>query len=294
MDERLANGRKDLYKEKSIVILLFLLFALSVFGMPFTDAAAYNRTSAIALVDAESGELLYAENADVSMEIASTTKILTAITVIENADIFMEFTIPKESVGIEGSSIYLRTGEKWRILDLLYGLMLRSGNDAAVALAIATSGTTERFVSMMNAMAKKIGATSSQFANPHGLHANNHYSTARDMAMITAYALHCPIFADICKTKTHKCQKTDENGRGNVVFYNKNKLLYSYPDAIGVKTGYTKHSGRCLVSAAERNGRKLICVTLNVYDTYGVSRSLFEKYFSSEQIACENGEITLS
>ena len=213
------------------------------------------------------------------MEIASTTKILTAITVIENADIFMVAPIPHSAVGVEGSSIYLRDGEKWSILDLLYGLMLRSGNDAAVALAEITAGSTEEFVALMNMTARKAGANNSLFMNPHGLHDEKHLCTAEDLALITSYALKCPIFAEIVRTKTHVANKEVNGVKEKVVFYNKNKLLYTYPDAIGVKTGYTKHSGRCLVSAAEREGRKLICVALNVYDTYGVTRSMFDKYF---------------
>ena len=294
MVERAANRRQDFHKEKAILILMLLFFAASLFLRPIDRAAAYNRSSAVVLMNAETGEILYSENPDLRMEIASTTKILTAITVIENADIFMTYTIPREATAVEGSSIYLREGEKWRIIDLLYGLMLRSGNDAATALAMAVSGAPELFSELMNATATKIGATTSSFVNPHGLHDDHHYSTARDMAKITAYALRCPIFAEICKTKTYKCVKTAQNGEETVIFYNKNKLLYSYPDAIGVKTGYTKHSGRCLVSAAQREDVRLICVTLNVYDTYGVSKSLFEKYFPSGQNACENSENTLS
>ena len=288
MAERFTNGRKDLRKEKAILILALFVFIALFFVQPIAQADAYNRTSAVVLMDADTQEVLYSENEKVKMEIASTTKILTAIAVIEHADVFMTYAIPKQAVGVEGSSIYLREGEKWRVLDLLYGLLLRSGNDAATALALATSNNSEAFACLMNQTARKIGATDSNFTNPHGLHDENHYSTALDMAKITAYALKCPIFAEICKTKTHVCEKLTRDGKQKVVFYNKNKLLYSYPDAIGVKTGYTKHSGRCLVSAAERAGQRLVCVTLNVYDTYGVSKTLFEKHFSAKQNACEN------
>ena len=283
MGQRLADGRKIFLKEKTILIVLILLLFAALFTIPFSQANAYNRVSAIILTDADSGEVLYAHNADLKMEIASTTKILTAITVIENADIFMKAKIPKEAVGIEGSSIYLREGEEWRVLDILYGLMLRSGNDAATALAIITSGTIDRFVIKMNETARKAGATNSTFINPHGLHDDKHLSTAADLARITAYALKCPIFAEIVKTKTHKCEKNTTEGIEKVVFYNKNKLLYSYANAIGVKTGYTKHSGRCLVSAAQSGDRRLICVVLNVYDTYGVTINLFDRYLLPNQ-----------
>ncbi len=283
MGERHADSRKVFFKEKTVLIALVLLVVGTLLFCPIAAASAQNKGSAVLLMDASSGEVLYAQNANSKMEIASTTKILTAITVIENADVFMQAEIPAVAVGVEGSSIYLRTGETWRVLDLLYGLMLRSGNDAAVALALITSGSVEKFAELMNVTARKAGATHSNFTNPHGLHDPDHYSTAYDLALITSYALKCEIFASIAKTKTHKAFKQTAEGKAEVVFYNKNKLLYSYPYAVGVKTGYTTHSGRCLVSAAEKNRRKLVCVTLNVYDTYGVTKGLFEKYFSMNQ-----------
>lgn len=276
--------RKNVYKEKGFVIALVLLTAFglifALFSPSIERAAAYNRSSAVVLMNAEDGSLLYSENPDDKLEIASTTKILTALCVIENNDVFSFCEIPPEAVGVEGSSIYLRNGEKWRVLDLLYGLMLRSGNDAATALAILTSGSVEKFTVLMNETARKLGAKKSSFVNPHGLHDEKHYSTARDMATITRYALKCPIFAAICKTKKHSFSYENSSGeRVKGVFYNKNKLLYSYEYATGVKTGYTKHSGRCLISSASKNGVDLVCVVLNVYDTYGVTKSLFEKYF---------------
>lgn len=254
------------------------VFLLS-FLFPTAQARAMNRGSAILLMNAETGEVLYEERADERMEIASTTKILTAISVIEHNDLLRVAEIPREAVGVEGSSIYLREGEGWRILDLLYGLMLRSGNDAAVALAVLTSGNTEEFSKLMNETARLAGATNSNFVNPHGLHDDEHYSTARDMAKITAYAMKNPIFREIVGSEKHVARIEGSDDRKTQVFYNKNKLLRSYEYAIGVKTGYTKHSGRCLVSAAEKEGITLIAVVLNVGDTYGVSKGLFEKHF---------------
>ena len=278
MDERITNRCKSFHKEK-VLIILSVVFILCLITIPTQKAFAYNHLSAVLLMNADTGEVLYEQNGTAQMEIASTTKILTAITVIENADLFQVAEIPQKAVGVEGSSIYLRKGEKWQILDLVYGLMLRSGNDAAVALAILTSSSESAFCDLMNTIALKAGATNSRFVNPHGLHHPDHYSTALDLARITRYALNCPIFQKICSTKTHKAVKETANGREKVIFYNKNKLLYAYPNATGVKTGYTTKSGRCLVSAAERDGLRLICVTLNVYDTYGVSKNLFERYF---------------
>ena len=278
MDERITNRSKSFRKEKILIALLFFLLFF-FFAAPVAKANAYNRTSAVVLMNAETGEILYEENANVKMEIASTTKILTAITVIENSDLFQWVTVPKQAVGVEGSSIYLRKGENWRVLDLLYGLMLRSGNDAATALAIITAGSVEGFCAMMNETAIKAGAENSHFTNPHGLHDADHYATAKDLALITKYAFDCPIFQTICKTKVYNATKKVGGFDEKVTFYNKNKLLYSYPYATGVKTGYTTHSGRCLVSSAQKDGVHLICVTLNVYDTYGVSKGLFERYF---------------
>ena len=281
-----AIDRKTVFQKKERLIALVLLIVASLLlycFCPIATARAYNKTSAIVVMNARNGEILYAENGEIKMEIASTTKILTAITVIENDDIFRVVTIPASAVGIEGSSIYLRAGEKWRIIDLLYGLMLRSGNDAAVALAEISAGSVSKFVERMNETAVKVGATKSRFTNPHGLHDEGHYASAYDLALITAYALRSPVFREIVKTKTHSAYKETNGVRENVVFYNKNKLLYSYSDAIGVKTGYTRHSGRCLVSAAERDGVNLIVVTLNVNDTYGVSKAMFERYFPKRE-----------
>lgn len=278
MVESPANGSKNLFQKEILVILLILILIAALLSYPATVAYAHNTVSAVVLMDAKSGEILYAQNPDRKMEIASTTKILTAITVIERGDITQIVEIPAVAVGVEGSSIYLREGEKWRVSDLLFGLMLRSGNDAAVALAIATAGSTEAFANMMNETAEKAGASRSHFANPHGLHDDKHYSTALDLALITRYALKNEIFSEICRTKTHSCEKESEGKKVKAVFYNKNKLLYSYPNATGVKTGFTKHSGRCLVASAAAEGRELICVTLNVSDTYGVTKELFDRY----------------
>ena len=277
-----AIGCKIFHKKEVLIVLVVLVISL-FFLCPLSVAQAYNRSSAIVLMDADNGEILYSENANVKMEIASTTKVLTAITAIRNGDVFSQVAIPKQAEGIEGSSIYLRTGETWQLSDLLYGLMLRSGNDAADAIAWKVGGSRENFIRLMNQTAVLSGATQSSFTNPHGLHDENHYSTASDMARITAFALKNSLFREIVKTKTHRCVKEGENGREKVVFYNKNKLLYSYPYAVGVKTGYTKHSGRCLISAAEKQGKTLICVVLNVGDTYGVSKSLFEKYLPADK-----------
>ena len=185
--------------------------------------------------------------------------------------------MPSAAVGIEGSSVYLNPGERISYRDLLYGLMLRSGNDCAVALAIKTSGSVEKFVAKMNEVAKKAGAINSNFANPHGLDDEKHYSTADDLAKITAYAMKNDVFRTIVATKYH-----DTSGEVSRCFKNKNKMLWNYDGAIGVKTGYTKKSGRCLVSAAEKDGKSFAVVVLNVNDMWGVSENLLNEAFSAQ------------
>lgn len=279
MDGFSSSSHKSFYKKQKLIVLIVALIitAFSLFVANTETACAYNKISASIVLNAANAEVMYENNSKVKMEMASTTKILTAITVIENCDVFSYYKIPKQAEGVEGSSIYLKAGQNWRIMDLLYGLMLRSGNDCATALAYVTSGSIEAFCALMNQTAVKAGATNSNFANPHGLHDDNHYTTAYDLAMITAYSLNNQLFARIVSTKKHSF--TDENGQ-NVTFCNKNKMLYGYEGANGVKTGYTTQSGRCLVSSASRDGVQLICVVLNVYDTYGVTISLFDKSFA--------------
>lgn len=202
---------------------------------------------------------------------------MSAITVIEEVfDLDEEIFVPSAAVGIEGSSVYLSPGERISYRDLLYGLMLRSGNDCAVALAIKTSGSVEKFVAKMNEVAKKAGAINSSFANPHGLDEEKHYSTADDLAKITAYAMKNDVFRTIVSTKYY-----DTSGEVSRCFKNKNKMLWNYDGAIGVKTGYTKKSGRCLVSAAEKDGKSFAVVVLNVNDMWSVSENLLNEAFSA-------------
>lgn len=219
-----------------------------------TIAEATSAKNAI-LLDAATGRVLYEKKADDRALIASTTKIMTALIVCEQCNVLDRMRIPKEAVGIEGSSIYLREGEVLTIQDLLYGLMLHSGNDAAVALAIYCGGTVEGFSQLMNDKAHRLGMTGTHFENPNGLDSPGHYSTARDMAVLAAYAMKNPIFAQTVSTKTVKA--------GNRTLRNHNKLLWRFDGADGVKTGFTKAAGRILVSSATRKGRRLIAVTMN-------------------------------
>ena len=208
---------------------------------------------------------------------ASTTKIVTCITVLDNYDIDQEITIKKEWTGIEGSSIYLKEGEVYSVEDLLYGLMLRSGNDSAVALAIGLSGSIEGFTALMNKTAIKCGAKNSSFMNPHGLDDEHHYTTAYDLAMITRYAMDNEKFSKIVSSKKYLCMASGEKK----VWYNKNKMLNDYEFATGVKTGYTKKAGRCLVSSSNKNNFKLICVVLNCGPMFERSAQLLNQSYDS-------------
>ena len=224
------------------------------------------------LVDAATGRVIYEKNADQQSLIASTTKIMTALVVCEQCNVLDRMKIPKEAVGIEGSSMYLQEGEVLTVQELLYGLMLSSGNDAAVALAIYCGGTVEGFAEMMNDKARILGLTGTHFENPNGLDSPHHYSTARDLAVLAAYAMENPIFAKTVSTKSLRI--------GNRCLTNHNKLLWQVEGADGVKTGYTKAAGRILVSSAARNGRRLICVTINDPDDWRDHAALMEDGFS--------------
>lgn len=251
------------------------------------------------MIEADTGRILYSKNSEQQLPMASTTKIVTAITVIDNCDNLDEVVkIDNKAVGVEGTSIYLRKGEQLTVRELLYGLMLRSGNDAATALAIHIGGTVENFCEMMNKTAQNCGATNSNFVNPHGLDAKGHYTTAKDLAIITAYALDNPDFAEIVSTKS----KTIGDGESTRLLMNKNKLLSKLDGCIGVKTGFTNDAGRCLVSACERDELKLVCVVFNCGPMFEESEDLLElgfdkfkmceilpPYKSMDNIPVENG-----
>lgn len=224
------------------------------------------------VMDAATGRVLFERRADEQSLIASTTKIMTALVVCEQCNVLDRMRIPKEAVGIEGSSMYLREGEVLTIQELLYGLMLQSGNDAAVALAIYCGGTVEGFVEMMNDKARRLGLENTHFANPNGLDSPGHYSTARDLAVLTAYAMENPVFAKTVSTKSLRI--------GERYLTNHNKLLWRLEGADGVKTGFTKKAGRILVSSATREGRRLICVTINAPDDWRDHTTMLENGFS--------------
>ncbi len=206
------------------------------------------------LMDADSGRVLLAQNADARSRIASTTKILTGLLVCEQMALEKTVRVPKEAVGLEGSSMYLAAGEQITVRELLYGLLLRSGNDAAAALAILCDGSAASFAERMNARAAQLGMENSHFCNPSGLDEDGHFSTARDLALLTRAALRNAEFREAVGTKCITL--------GSRVLENHNRLLWRYPGANGVKTGYTRAAGRVLVSSASRGGRTLIAVTI--------------------------------
>ena len=220
----------------------------------FVPVGAISAQSAI-LMDGQTGRAIYEKQADKQSLIASTTKIMTALVVCEHTNVLDRVRIPPEAVGIEGSSMYLKAGEILTVQDLLYGLMLHSGNDAAVALAIYCGGTVEGFAELMNDKAHRLGLKNTHFVNPNGLDSPGHYSTARDLAVLASYAMQNPIFAKTVSTKSVTI--------GNRFLKNHNKLLWFLEGADGVKTGFTKAAGRILVSSCTREGRRLVAVTMN-------------------------------
>lgn len=238
---------------------------------------AVSAKSAI-LCNAETGEVYFAHNADSPMPFASTTKIMTALVAIESAPLDTVIRVAPEAVGTEGSSVYLYENEALTLETLLYALLLESANDAAVAIACGIAGSVEAFVDRMNAKAQALGLSHTQFRNPHGLHDDAHYTTARELAVITAHALANETFRRV--VSTYKKTVPQEDSGAVRLFINHNRLLRSYEGCIGVKTGYTKRSGRCLVTAAERDGLRLVAVTLSAPDDWSDHTAMLDYGFS--------------
>lgn len=255
-----------------VVVIFAMLFPMSV-GMQVEQVQAEN-SRAECVMDASSLRVLWQQNGDLRLPMASTTKIATALTVIEKEkDLDRIIRVPLAAVGIEGSSVYLKEGDKISIRELLYGLMLRSGNDCALALALSQAESIAAFSKEMNEQAEKAGALNSHFRNPHGLPCKNHYTTAIDLSRITASALQSATFQEIVSTKYYAPRN----------WQNKNKMLTRYVGAIGVKTGYTKEAGRCLVTAAKRGNLTLICTVLSCARMYERTEELLDAYFAAYQ-----------
>ena len=236
---------------------------------------SYAEGKAECVMELHSRRVLYQNNGDLRLPMASTTKILTCATVLENcANLNEEIVIPESATGIEGSSVYLKKDDIYTTEELLYGLMLRSGNDCATALALHCGGSIASFTAKMNSIAQKAGALNSRFENPHGLPCENHYTTAYDLSLISCYAMHNTKFREIVSTEYYSPRH----------WKNKNKMLHLYPNGIGIKTGYTKAAGRCLVSAASKEGMTLICTLLNCATTYERSMKLLDDAFSAYRL----------
>lgn len=259
----------------ALLFCAFINFSVNAENVGVGEISA---TSAC-LIEAENGCILYSKNATKQLPMASTTKIMTAILALESG-ISLDKVIktPKEAVGVEGSSIYLREGEEITFESLIYGLLLSSANDSAVAIAIAVSGSVENFVALMNQKAQNLGLTNTHFTNPHGLYDKEHYTTAIDLAKLMAYCIKNDLFVNISGCYKKVVQSDKDLTR---VMINHNRLLNSYDGIIAGKTGFTKMSGRCLVTCAERKGLKLIAVTLNAPNDWQDHTSLFDFGFAN-------------
>ena len=241
------------------------------------DKSEISAKSAI-LIEASSGQCIWEKNSNQKLPMASTTKIMTAIVALDSGDIKRKVTVSPLAVGVEGSSVYLYEGEQLTLEQLLYAMLLSSANDAAAAIAIEVGGSLENFARLMNKKAESLGLSNTSFENPHGLDGENHYTTASDLAIIARYAMQNPTFREIVATyKTTIPLGGDEGVR---LLVNHNKLLKNYEGTIGIKTGFTKKSGRCLVSAAVTDGVEYICVTLNAPNDWSDHKKLFD-YASS-------------
>ncbi len=279
--------KKYLTRALALLCLIPVLMALPIHG----ESLSVSAKSAI-LIEADSGTVLYQKNAFTRLPMASTTKIMTALVAIESGNTDRLVKVNDAALGVEGSSIYLAKGEVLSMRNLLYALLLASANDAAAAIAYEVAGGIEGFAELMNKKADELGLTSTHFTNPHGLHDGEHYTTAYDLAMITAAALKNHVFLEICSTRAKTIPLC--GGEGTRYLTNHNKLLRSYKGCIGVKTGFTKSSGRCLVSAAERDGLRLIAVTLGAPDDWRDHTAMldfgFERY--ERLTLAQNGEFT--
>ena len=259
------------------VFLFVMLMIISICISPSKEGQASIDVSAnnAVLIELNTGEILFEKQAHEIQSIASITKLMTAIIAIESNKMDEEAVTSRRAIYTEGSSIYLEQGEKMTIRDLVYGLMLRSGNDAAVAISEHIGGSVEGFVYLMNEKASWLGMTRTNFTNPHGLEDDNHYSTAYDMALLMRYAMNNPQFVEISGTTAYRSEKRSYS------WFNKNKLLTKlYEFCTGGKTGYTRKAGRTLVSSAAKNGHHLIAVTLNAPNDWNDHINMFEWGFN--------------
>lgn len=253
----------------------FLLLTFFLFCLPFTVSADTAKSTIV--MDLDSGRILYEKNANQKRLIASITKIMTAIVAIEEGDLTEKITVGEEVLSMYGTNIYIEVGEKMKLRDLLYGLLLRSGNDASVVIAKAIAGSEEKFVNLMNKKAQEIGMKNTIFKNPHGLdEETENYSTAYDMALLSKYAYKNKTYRNIVSTDKYEVS----TGKKTYLWYNRNKLLTTYEYCTGGKNGYTPRAGKTLVTTASKNGLSLTIVTLSDGDIYNNHIDLYEDFFS--------------
>ncbi len=268
--------------KKAVLLVLsvvLLLSALPIAGGAENDVAPPSVAAQSAvLIEAESGEVVWSKNMHAVLPMASTTKTMTALVALELASPDTVITVDAAAVGVEGSSVYLCEGEQLTLEELLYALMLESANDAAVAIAIGLSGSVEAFADEMNRKVAEMGLLSTHFVNPHGLDDDAHFTSAYELALIAREALKNDLLREIVSTRRKTIPHASADSTRLLV--NHNKLLRTYEDCIGVKTGFTKHSGRCLISAAERDGVRLIAVTLNDPDDWKDHTALLDYGFT--------------
>ncbi len=267
------HGKIRLIATLLLAAILFSVFTLFVFSEEHPTVSA----KGAALYSPDTERFLFEKNGDVRYPMASTTKIMTALVAAEEGDLSQKIKIPAQATGIEGSSLYLREGETFTLEELLYGLMLRSANDAATAIALSISGSVAAFSEKMNEKARTLGLSNTHFENPHGLDAEEHYTTAKDLARLGAAALKNETVRRIAATY----KITIGEGKSARLIVNHNKLLRSYEGAIGLKTGFTKKCGRCLVGAAERGGVTLVSTTLSAPDDWNDHTRMLDYGFAA-------------
>ncbi len=263
--------------KKRILSLVISFLTVFCFVTEADGADLSVSAQAAVLMCAESGEVIFQRNPDKKLSMASTTKIMTSLIALEAGVPNKEITVTKEMVSVEGTSMGLLAGDRVSMKELVYGMLLQSGNDAANTVATVIGGSPEGFAVMMNERAKKIGMKNTNFVTASGLDDDEHYSTAYDMALLACECLKNPEFVNICSDKSERL--TYGNPPYARTLTNHNKLLRSYPDTIGIKTGFTKKSGRCLVSAAKRNGVTLVAVTLNAPNDWSDHREMLDYGF---------------
>lgn len=266
---------------KISILIPLLLFSIGMQYNPSNIKLPIVNCHSAILLDQASGRILYGKNQFKLLPMASTTKIMTAIVAIEKGNLKDQVIVSKRAASVSGSSVGLKAGDKITLEELLYGLMLRSGNDAAIAIAEHIGGSVEQFAELMNYKALEMGAYDTSFSSPHGLDDENHYTTAYDLAKITSYAMKNKFFTEIVQTKSISAGITGKFSKG---YSNINKFLFSFRNADGVKTGYTGRAGKCLVASVNNGSERLIAVILNSNNRFSEAGKLMEYGFKTYKI----------